>query len=195
MKIQAEDISLILKALSFAARKHESQRRKGGRSSPYVNHLIDVAERLWEIGGIHDINTIVAGILHDTIEDTETSKEELVSEFGSEICSVVLELSDDKSLPKQLRKRLQVEHAVSLSHRARLVKIADKISNIHDIMDSPPLGWSFEERLDYIAWSEEVINKLRGINENLERFFDGLCAEVKRKIEEEKKLSDSENVF
>ena len=190
MKISPEDISLILKTFGFAARKHRCQRRKGGRASPYINHLIDVAEKLWEIGGIHDISTIVAGILHDTIEDTEISRDELESEFGSEICSIVLELTDDKSLPKPVRKRLQVEHAGKLSSPARLVKLADKISNIRDIMDSPPVGWSFEERLDYISWAEEVINMLRGTNENLERYFDDLCIEASRKIKEEKNMSD-----
>ena len=193
MKLSVEHISLILKALGFASRKHEGQRRKGGRASPYVNHLIDVAEKLWELGGVHDLTTIVAGILHDTIEDTTTTPDELASAFGSEICSIVLELSDDKSLPKPVRKRLQVEHAGNLSSRARLVKIADKISNIHDIMDSPPVGWSCEERLNYIVWAEEVINRLRGTNENLERYFDTLCSEAKKKINEEKNMTDNEN--
>ena len=188
MKINSDDISLVFRALNFAARKHQGQKRKGGNASPYINHLIDVAEILWEIGGVHDFITVVAGILHDTIEDTKTSQEELKVEFGHEICSIVLEVTDDKSLPKRMRKRLQVKHATSLSFRARVVKLADKISNIQDIMGSPPTDWSFEERLEYITWAEEVIDRLRGANENLERYFDELCSTAKRKIEEEKTL-------
>ncbi len=188
MKINSDDISLVFRALNFAARKHQGQKRKGGRASPYINHLIDVAEILWEIGEIHDFITVVAGILHDTIEDTRTSQEELETEFGHEICSIVLEVTDDKSLPKSMRKSLQVEHAGSLSFRARFVKLADKISNIRDVMDSPPVDWSFDERLEYVIWAEEVINRLRGANENMERYFDNLCSTAKRKIEEEKTL-------
>ena len=187
MKISVQDMSIVFKAFGFAARKHQNQRRKGRQGAPYINHPIDVAERLWEIGEIRDINTIIAGILHDIIEDTETSQEELETEFGSEICSIVLEVTDDKSLPQQVRKRLQVEHAGNLSFAARQVKLADKISNIQEVIDSPPINWSLQQRREYVAWGEEVINELLGSNENLERYFKDLSSKAKQKFEEVEK--------
>src|SRR5512137_1593333 len=122
-KSKGEDISLMLKAFKFAAGKHRDQRRKDERASPYINHLITVAETLWIIGGIREVTTLVAGILHDIVEDTDTSLEELEREFGPEISGIVSELTDDKELPQLVRKRLQIEHSATLSSQARHVKI------------------------------------------------------------------------
>jgi guanosine-3',5'-bis(diphosphate) 3'-pyrophosphohydrolase len=148
--IAIEDISIIWKALQFAARKHKDQRRKDAQASPYINHPIAVAGILWEVGGIRDIDVIVAALLHNTIEDTDTTPEELEAEFGMEICSIVREVTDDKSLPKQVRKQLQIEHSGSLSLQARQLKLADKICNIRDQAESPPASWSLERRIKYI---------------------------------------------
>ena len=183
-----EEVSLILKAFKFAACKHRDQRRKDERASPYINHLITVAETLWTIGGIREVTTLVAGILHDIIEDTDTSFEELERKFGAEISSVVRELTDDKQLPGPVRKRLQIEHSAHLSTPARLVKIADKISNLDDIIHSPPARWSLERREEYVIWAGKVIDGLRGGNEALEHCFDRLFAEAIQKIEHEKKI-------
>lgn len=185
MNLTVEDLSVILKALKFAAHKHCDQRRKDERASPYINHLIGVAETLWETGGVRDFETLVAGILHDTLEDTATSPEEIEKEFGKEICSIVKEVTDDKKLPKDVRKRLQIEHAGSKSVRARHVKLADKICNIRDLMDSPPPRWSLERRREYVDWAEKVINGVRGTNENLERCFDDLCNQARAKLKQE----------
>ena len=177
-----DDIPIILKAFDFAARKHQNQRRKNEQAFPYINHLIAVAEILWDIGEVHDIPTLVAGILHDTLEDTDTSPEELESSFGKEVRSTVEEVTDDKSLPKQVRKRLQVENAGSESLKARYVKLADKIANVQDFFDSPPANWSLERQLEYINWAEEVINGLRGSNKKLERYFDDVCSKARQKL-------------
>src|SRR6202043_2940771 len=122
--------SAILAALNFAAQKHSRQRRKDSEASPYINHPIAVAEVLSRIGGISDLPTLQAAILHDTIEDTDTSAPELEHTFGQEVCFFVQELTDDKRLPKEERKRLQVEHALNLSRPAKLIKIGDKICNV-----------------------------------------------------------------
>lgn len=183
---KSPDISLLLKAFKFAAFKHRDQRRKDQRASPYINHPIAVAEALWEIGGIRDGATLVAGILHDIIEDTDTSPEELASEFGEEICGIVKELTDDKYLPKHVRKRLQLENAGNLSTRARPVRMADKISNLDDIIHSPPAGWSLERREEYVIWARQVIDRLRGSNRALEDYFDGLFMEAQQAIAKER---------
>ncbi len=186
-KNKGEDVSLILKAFKFAAGKHRDQRRKDERASPYINHLITVAETLWIIGGIREVTTLVAGILHDIIEDTDTSLEELEREFGPEIGGIVSELTDDKELPQLVRKRLQIEHSATLSSHARHVKIADKISNLDDIIHSPPARWPLERREEYVIWAGKVIDGLRGSNEALEQSFDRLFAEALNKIKNEKK--------
>lgn len=179
-----EDMSLVLRAFTFAAHRHRNQRRKGGEASPYINHLIDVADLLWNIGEVRDCTTITAGILHDVIEDTPTSEQELEGAFGIEIVSIVREVTDDKSLSKPVRKRLQVEHAARLSHPARLIKLADKISNITDILEFPPSGWSEQQRREYVDWGKAVIDRIRGTNEGLERYFDELYERAKSEIGE-----------
>jgi len=128
--------SLLIRAAAFAAHKHRDQRRKDAASSPYINHPLALADVLANEGGIEDVDVLCAALLHDTIEDTETTAEELQRKFGSKITSIVLEVTDDKSLPKVERKRLQVEHARHASHEARLVKLADKICNLRDILAS-----------------------------------------------------------
>lgn len=115
---------------------------------------------------------LIAAILHDTIEDTETSEQELVREFGQEIASIVMEVTDDKSLPKAERKQLQIDHAASISRRAKLVKLADKISILRDIAHSPPAGWSIDRKQQYFDWARAVVNGLRGVHPSLEHVFD-----------------------
>src|SRR5688500_16552266 len=123
----------LLRALQFAAGKHRDQRRKGSARAPYINHLIDVAGILAEVGGVDDPTVLQAAILHDTLEDTETSVTELQREFGPDVAAIVAEVTDDKSIPKAERKRLQIEHAPALSNAAKQLKVADKISNISEI--------------------------------------------------------------
>lgn len=162
----------LLAAIAFAAQKHRDQRRKDESASPYINHPIALANFLANEGGIDDERVLIAAILHDTIEDTETSEQELVREFGQEIASIVLEVTDDKSLPKDERKRLQIEHAASLSRRAKLVKLADKVCNLRDIAETPPADWTLERRQAYFDWAKAVVDRLRGANPSLEHIFD-----------------------
>ena len=168
----AGGVGLILKALEFAARKHRDQRRKDKRASPYINHPIQLAAVLWEEGGVADPMVIAAALLHDTIEDTETSWQELRGAFGDEVADVVLEVTDVKWTKKSLRKRLQVARARHASERAKLVKLADKIVNLRDVASHPPAGWSLERRREYFEWAKEVIDRLRGAHPELERRFD-----------------------
>jgi guanosine-3',5'-bis(diphosphate) 3'-pyrophosphohydrolase len=152
----------IIRAARFAAYKHRRQRRKDAEASPYINHPIGLADVLVSIGRVSDPVTLAAALLHDTIEDTETTYEELRIEFGRRVADVVQEVTDDKSLPKQRRKRLQVEHAPHLSRRAVLVKLADKICNLRDMVDSPPAGWNLRRRRRYFDWAKQVVEGLPG---------------------------------
>ena len=159
-------------ALAFAAEKHRDQRRKDAQASPYINHPIALARVLALEAGIADTKTVIAAILHDTIEDTETTYDELRERFGKVIADVVAEVSDDKTLGKSRRKALQIEHAPHLSQRAKLVKLADKICNLRDMATSPPHGWPLERRREYFDWAKQVIDGLRGVNAKLEDLFD-----------------------
>lgn len=172
-----DEVALLLKATAFAAEKHRHQRRKDAAASPYINHPIAVTTVLKHEGGIADVVVLCAGMLHDTIEDTETTTEDLETEFGSEIAGVVLEVTDDKSLAKDERKRLQIEHAATLSHRAKLVKLADKICNLRDILTHPPAGWSDRRKREYFLWAAQVVDGLRGTNTRLEKEFDTLMSD------------------
>lgn len=165
----------VFEALAFAAYKHRDQRRKDEGASPYINHPIALANILISEGGITDSILLCAAILHDTIEDTKTSYDELLTAFGKEIADVVAEVTDDKTLPKADRKLLQIEHAAHASPRAKLVKLADKTCNLRDLAAKPPPAWSDERRRAYVAWSKQVIAGVRGINPALEAAFDSAC--------------------
>lgn len=162
----------LLSAIAFAAFKHRDQRRKDAAASPYINHPIALANVLANEGGIDDEDVLIAAILHDTVEDTDTSEEELVREFGADIAGVVMEVTDDKSLPKAERKRLQIAHAPTISRQAKLVKLADKICNLRDIATSPPADWSLERKRQYFDWAKAVVDGLRGTHPILEEAFD-----------------------
>lgn len=174
-----DDISLILQAMAFAADKHRNQRRKDKQASPYINHPIALANVLKNEGGIADGKVLAAALLHDTIEDTDATAEELEAVFGKEITAIVLEVTDDKSLPKAERKRLQVEHAKTISHRAKLVKLADKICNLRDLVTSAPAAWSERRIEEYFDWAKAVVEGLRGTNSPLEKQFDSIYAQRK----------------
>lgn len=176
----ADDLNLILEALAFASDKHRNQRRKDVLASPYINHPIAVARTLKVEGGVHDATVICAGLLHDTLEDTDTTYEELETVFGEAIAAMVLEVTDDKSLSRADRKRLQIEHAPRVSHGAKLVKLADKICNLRDIMFAPPVGWGEARKAEYCAWCRQVADKLHGCNESLEAVFDAVCEQASR---------------
>ncbi len=162
----------LLSALAFAANKHRDQRRKGAEASPYINHPIAVAAVLATEGGVVDEVLLIAAVLHDTIEDTKTTAEELEELFGRPVARLVSEVTDDKALDKSERKQLQIRHAPTLSQQAKQLKIADKICNVRDITECPPAGWSIERRREYLAWAEQVVAGCRGINPQLERVFD-----------------------
>jgi len=178
-----DSVGLILRAIRFSAEKHNDQRRKDAKSSPYINHPIEVAETIWRVGEVRDEALLVAAILHDTVEDTDTTKEEIETEFGKEVLKLVLEVTDDKNLPKQIRKQLQVEHAPHKSEKAKLLKIADKINNIRDIIKSPPEDWSLDRKQEYLLWSERVVAGLRGVSPQLEKLYDEVLSEGKRSLE------------
>lgn len=166
------ETSCVFQTLSFAAHKHRDQRRKDVGASPYINHPIALADVLIREGGICDFVVICAAILHDTIEDTETTQAELVAAFGREIAAVVAEVTDDKTLLKADRKQAQIAHAATASDRAKLVKLADKICNLRDLTATPPADWSLERRQDYFDWASRVIAGVRGVNAQLEAAFD-----------------------
>jgi (p)ppGpp synthase/HD superfamily hydrolase len=172
LRVTENPVLLFARALDFAARKHVHQRRKGELAEPYVNHLSDVARLLAAATNGEDVTVVIAGLLHDTLEDTETSVGELAKEFGQEVAELVAEVTDDKSLPKAERKRLQIETAPHKSERARMIKLADKTSNLHSLISSPPRDWSAERIRDYIDWAGKVVAGCRGINPYLEAEFD-----------------------
>ncbi|MEO7157982.1 MAG: HD domain-containing protein [Vicinamibacterales bacterium] len=162
----------LIDALAFAAYKHRNQRRKDVDASPYINHPIALAHVLAVEAGVDDEHTLAAAILHDTLEDTETSFEELSERFGTPIAKTVAEVSDDITLPRLRRKALQIEHASHLSKRAKLVKLADKICNLRDVSTNPPRDWPLARRREYFDWGKQVIDGLRGVHPRLEKLFD-----------------------
>ncbi len=170
-------IARLLSAIAFAADKHRNQRRKDKDASPYINHPIALARLLATTGGIDDLVVLQAAILHDTVEDTETTRDELAQLFGEKVASVVMEVTDDKSVDKARRKELQVEHAPHKSREAALVKLADKTCNLRDVANSPPTEWSLERRLEYFDWAKRVVDGLPPVSDKLRAAFDEAYAE------------------
>ena len=166
------ELALLLKALAFAAHKHRDQRRKDPEASPYINHPIALADVLVNEGGVSDVEVLCAALLHDTVEDTATTPQELAQAFGARIARIVAEVTDDKALSKAERKRLQVEHAARLSPEAKLVKLADKICNLRDVAVRAPASWDLARRREYFDWAKRVVDGMRGAHPRLEAAFD-----------------------
>ncbi len=172
----------LLAAAAFSAERHRDQRRKGGRDTPYINHPLEVAERIVRIGGVEDTDVLVAAILHDTIEDTDTTAEEIEDHFGKVVCSLVLEVTDDRNLTSLERKRLEIEHAPGLTPGAKLIKLADKTCNIADITTNPPPNWSRQRVRDYLVFAERIAEGCRGNNQALDEEFQRVLADVRTRI-------------
>ena len=172
----------LARALDFAARKHAHQRRKGHDAQPYVNHLADVARLVAVATEGRDATAVVAALLHDTIEDTDTKPSELTRVFGRRVAAIVAEVTDDRRLPRRVRKRLQVEQARHKSRRAKIIKIADKTSNLRSLLTSPPVGWPPKRQLEYLEWAAMVVAGCRGVNPWLERQFDAAYRAGLRKL-------------
>jgi (p)ppGpp synthase/HD superfamily hydrolase len=161
----------VMKAVRTASLWHVKQRRKGAAGEPYVNHLIEVADLVAAAGACDDV--ICAALLHDAIEDQGITAAQIADLFGPDVAAMVCEVTDDKSLPKADRKAAQIAAAPHLSPGAKLIKLADKISNVRSVAASPPVDWPLERRLAYIEFSRRVVDGLRGINTVLEETFDG----------------------
>jgi len=161
-----------MRAVDFAARKHSDQRRKGRAKEPYINHLTEVACLVAEATAGQDLVAVLGAILHDTIEDTNTMPTELAATFGDDVAKVVAEVTDDKRLPKHERKLLQIGSAARKSARARLIKIADKTSNLRSLIESPPEGWDRGRKRQYLEWAARVVQECRGASPWLEARFD-----------------------
>lgn len=168
----ANAVQRILGAALFAAEKHAGQRRKGRAAEPYINHLIEVAGLIAGSSAELDVGLVMAGLLHDTIEDTGVTAAELEKRFGSDVTELVLEATDDKSLPKEVRKALQVTNAPTRSPRAQTLKLADKISNMRALLTSPPAEWSAERKRQYFEWAKQVVDGFTAPNAALKAEFD-----------------------
>ncbi|MEP6779844.1 MAG: HD domain-containing protein [Gemmatimonadaceae bacterium] len=166
------NVERFLDALAFAAEKHSQQRRKDAAATPYINHPIQVANVLAKEGGLTDETLLLSAILHDTVEDTDTTFDEILKRFGADVAQLVAEVTDDMSLPSVERKRLQVIHAPTASLAARQLKIADKICNVRDLAESAPAKWPVSRVLDYVSWAELVVDGCRGVSQELEKVFD-----------------------
>lgn len=186
-----DDTALLLRAIAFAADRHRTKRRKDKDETPYINHPVDVASRLANTGGVQDIDVLVAAVLHDTIEDTKTTADELVTEFGERVRSLVLELTDDKNIEKQDRKQRQAEHAPRLSQSAKLIKLADQTSNITDIALTPPHDWPLERKRDYVDWAERVAEGCRGVNTALDAAFVEALQRARKVLAAEDSVPDA----
>jgi (p)ppGpp synthase/HD superfamily hydrolase len=173
------DVAMTTRAAYFAALTHTGQTRKGAAKEPYINHLAEVAALVADATHGRDANLVIAAWLHDAVEDRGITREEIASSFGEDVADVVLEVTDDKSLPKEKRKRLQVETVAGKSPRARLLKLADKTSNVGAVVESPPTDWSKEQLQAYVRWAVEVVDAgCRGLDEELERRFDMAASKV-----------------
>ena len=175
---EADPANRLIWAALMAAQWHRGQRRKGSTEEPYINHLLEVASLVSQATGGKDINLIIAALLHDAIEDQGISRATIAEQFGDDVASLVAEVTDDKSLPKAVRKRLQVENAPKKSSRAKILKLADKISNVTAIGKDPPSDWPIDRQRDYIQWGRDVVAGVRGASAQLESQFDRAADEA-----------------
>jgi (p)ppGpp synthase/HD superfamily hydrolase len=177
-----KDWVAVLRAADAAARWHVHQRRKGAAQEPYINHLLEVASLVTEATNGADPALVVAALLHDAIEDQDVTAETIANEFGNRAADIVMEVTDNKSLPKAERKRLQVENAPKKSREAKLIKLADKTSNVRAVANSPAPDWTVERRREYVEWAKQVVTGLRGASPWLEQQFDEAAEQALRSV-------------
>lgn len=170
--MNGHDIQRLTKAFNFAAQKHSEQRRKGPDAAPYINHPAKVADLVSQHTDGNDVNLIIAALLHDTVEDVGVTFEEIEQEFGKDVADLVGEVTDDKNLPKQVRKLLQIEHAAHATPRAKTLKLADKVANLNDLLIAAPADWDNVRISEYFIWASKVVKGCRGANKGLEAEFD-----------------------
>jgi guanosine-3',5'-bis(diphosphate) 3'-pyrophosphohydrolase len=168
----------VLRAAEAASRWHVAQRRKGDAQEPYINHLLEVARLVGDATGGRDPDLVVAALLHDAIEDCEIAPHTIEAEFGADVRALVQAVTDDKALPKATRKQLQIDHAPGKPRRAKILKLADKTSNLRAMAASPPANWSVERRQEYVAWARAVVAAIRGTHAELEALFDAAAAQA-----------------
>ncbi len=174
------DLVRVLRAAETAAGWHSEQRRKGAAQEPYINHLLEVAALVGEATGGQDPELVIAALLHDAVEDCEVSPDTIAAEFGEDVCALVMAVTDDKLLPKAMRKQLQIDHAPGQAPRAKMLKLADKTSNLRAMAASPPANWPVARRLEYVAWGRAVVAGLRGTHAGLEARFDEAAEKAER---------------
>lgn len=167
-----KDIDRIIDAIIFSAEKHRSQVRKDPEQTPYIIHPMGVAHSLMAVGKVRDPDSIIGGLLHDTVEDTQTTFEEIEQAFGIRVANFIREVTDDKTLPKEVRKQLQIEHAPGLSAGAAQIKLADKIYNLKDLATNPPIDWEVKRIDEYFQWAQAVVNALPWVNAPLKEMAD-----------------------
>ncbi|MCL2645937.1 MAG: HD domain-containing protein [Phycisphaerales bacterium] len=180
--VRQEDVStaLLVRAYMVAAKQHAGQTRKDAAKTPYINHPIQVANLLSTVAQVTDCQVLAAAVLHDVVEDTDMTLPQLAAEFGDRVAKFVAECTDDKSLPKAERKRLQIINAPHKSREAKLIKLADKITNVSDIVSA---DWPVERKLDYLAWARQVVAGLRGIHPELDAMFEEAIARAQKGVE------------
>jgi len=184
------DCGKLIKAYDLAARQHRNQRRKDLDASPYINHPISLPAILWEVGGVRDVDVLIAAVLHDTLEDTvdqgseadRVLQAEIVTAFGREVLELVLAVTDDKLVEKSQRKLLQIQKAPTISPKAKLIKLADKISNVMDVCDNPPSGWDLERRIKYLAWARAVVDAAQADSNELNAMFQKVYSQGMEKL-------------
>ena len=184
-----ENLYKIFKALEFAANRHKYQTRKGISKTPYINHPILVAKTLLNFYE-DDTDLLISALLHDVVEDTAKNEKQvkelselILQMFGENVLLTILEVTDNKNLPVNERKQLQIQLTPKLSDRAKKLKIADKICNILDIIEDPPEGWSDDRKIAYIQWAKNVVDGARGLNSELDQMFDDVYEQSLQKLE------------
>ena len=177
-----QDIARLMQVATFAANRHRDQKRKDVAFSPYINHPLAVAELLASVGQVSDIDLLSAALLHDTVEDTATSLDEISEQFGLKVSQLVAEVTDDKTLPKMQRKQLQIENAPHKSDQAKQLKIADKICNIRDIDKESPRAWNRDRKTQYLDWAVKVVAGCRGVNPDLDQLFNDTVTSARNRL-------------
>jgi (p)ppGpp synthase/HD superfamily hydrolase len=172
----------VMRAADAAARWHVHQRRKGSAQEPYINHLLEVASLVTQATDGIIPRVVIAALLHDAVEDQGVSAEMIASEFGQHVADIVVEVTDDKTLSKDERKRKQIESAPKKSREAKLIKLADKTSNVRAVATSPAPDWSVERRREYVEWAKKVVAGLRGTSAWPERQFDEAADQAVRSV-------------
>jgi len=185
--LNEKDAEAVLGAAIFATEKHKSQVRSNEKKTPYIIHPIEVADLVMKIGHVYDKDVLITALLHDVMDDTQTTYEQITSLYGTKVSSYLEEMTSKQGLSLKEQKKQQIMQAFRQNPSVAIIKLSDKLSNLKTLATSPPPSWSRDRIDQYFQWAQTVIENLPESNQLLKKAVKNVISDYWEKQAQQKK--------